>query len=364
MSGADFPDCALTYDLSTATLILWVPYVEPRQVLWYGRTPTPAECLSRLDVDDVRYAPKMSRYISHTLSSSPCPTLYLLHPSHRPPLSPETARGVRVDAAALLPRMDAARVVKTKYEVAMIRRANAISSAAHRRVAKKLLTFKNEREIEAVFRAECALRGAKNQAYAPIAGSGINAATLHYEDNDQELKGRELVVVDAGCEFDLYASDVTRTLPLSGRFSDQAGAIYGIVEKMQNECIAAVKPGVPFYKLHLHAAAVAVSGLLRLGVLRGGSAGEIFKAGTVAGFFPHGLGHHIGLETHDVSGPERLLLRGAEAGSKAAGVEGRRARREVVTPEDVRGFLPWAGPAPRGRQRLEKNMVVTIEPGM
>ena len=135
MSGANFPDCALTYDISTDTLILWVPYVEPRQVLWYGRTPSPTECLSRFSVDDVRFASQMDCYITHALAASPCPALYLLHPSHRPSLKPETARGVRVDAAKLLPSMDAARVVKTDYEVAMIRRANAVSSAAHRKVA-------------------------------------------------------------------------------------------------------------------------------------------------------------------------------------------------------------------------------------
>lgn len=354
MSGANFPDCALTYDLSTSTLILWVPYVEPRQVLWYGRTPSPTECLARLSVDDVRYASEMDRYIARTLLEAPCPALYLLHPSQRPALTPEAARGVRVDAAVLQPCMDAARVVKTDYEVAMIRRANAVSSAAHREVAKKLLSMSNEREIEALLRAECARRGAKNQAYAPIAGSGENAATLHYEDNDQPLEGRELVVIDAGCEWDCYASDVTRTLPLKGRFSEKASAIYSIVEKMQEECIAAVRPGMPFYRLHVHAAAVAVVGLIKLGVLRGGTVSEIFNAGTVAGFFPHGLGHHVGLETHDVSGRERLLLKGRG-----------RERREEVTPEGLRGFMPRACPAVyKGRQRLERNMVVTIEPGM
>lgn len=356
LSGANFPDCALTYDLSTSALILWVPYVEPRQILWYGRTPSPAECLALLDVDDVRYTSEMGSYITQTLRSSPCPSLYLLHPSHRPPLTPETAGGVRIDAATLLPCMDAARVLKTDYEVAMIRKANAVSSAAHRKVAQELLSLRNEREIEAILRKECAVRGAKIQAYAPIAGSGENAATLHYEENDQPLEGRQLVVVDAGCEWDCYASDITRTLPIRGRFSPEAEAIYKIVEKMQEECIAAVRPGMHFYRLHVHASAVATVGLMRLGILKGGKVSEIFNAGTVAGFFPHGLGHHVGLETHDVSGSERLLLQGAGE---------RKGRREEVTPEGLREFVPWANTwAYKKRQKLEKNMVVTIEPGM
>ena len=356
MSGANFPGCALTYDLATETLILWIPYVEPRQILWYGRTPTPKECLSRLDVTDVHYISHLTPYIKQTLLSSRTPTLYVLHPSQQPPLTLSAARGIRVDAGALRPAMDAARVIKTDYEVAMVRKANAVSSAAHRKVARRLRTMTNEREIEALFRAECAVRGAKNQAYAPIAGSGTNAATLHYEDNDQPLAGRQLVVVDAGCEWDVYASDVTRTFPLNGCFSPEAGAVYSIVEKMQDECIRAVRPGMHFYRLHLHAAAVAVVGLMRLGVLKGGSVGEIFKAGTVAGFFPHGLGHHIGLETHDVSGRDRLLVQG---------IGGRRERRDVVSAAALRDLMPWATPPPyEGKQKLEKNMIVTIEPGM
>lgn len=309
-----------------------------------------------MDVDDVRYASKMGPYIMQTLLSSACPSLYLLHPSQRPPLTPEAASGVVVDAARLQPCMDAARVVKTDYEVAMIRRANAVSSAAHREVARKLLSLTNEREIEAILRKECAVRGAKIQAYAPIAGSGENASTLHYGENDQPLKGRELVVIDAGCEWDCYASDVTRTLPIRGQFSPEAGAVYEIVEKMQEECIAAVKPGMPFYRLHVHAAAVATVGLMKLGILKGGKASEIFNAGTTAGFFPHGLGHHVGLETHDVSGRERLLLRGSAE---------RKGKRDEVTPEGLRGCMPWVkSSAYRGRQKLEKNMIVTIEPGM
>lgn len=225
-------------------------------------------------------------------------------------------------------------------------------------------TFKNEREIEAVFRYTCSLKGAKTQAYPVIAGSGKNAATLHYEENDEDLKGRELVVIDAGCEWDCYASDVTRTLPISGRFSQEAGEIYAIVDKMQRECISAVRPGVLYYKLHLHAAAVALVGLMRLGILGNGTVGQIWGAATVSAFFPHGLGHHVGLEVHDVSGTERLLL--LEGDDNIKDKLGRKPmKRQFITPEMMKSFAPTANPPPyKGRQRLEKNMIVTVEPGM
>ncbi len=153
-----------------------------------------------------------------------------------------------------------------------------------------------------------------------IAGSGANASTLHYGANDEPLAGRELVVLDAGAEWACYASDVTRTLPLppkaaapggggtGPRPSPEARAVYDLVLRMQRECVARVRPGVAFRDLQLHAARVAVEGLLELGIFRpppgspggrGSVADEIFAAGTVAAFFPHGLGHHVGLDVHE-----------------------------------------------------------------
>lgn len=152
-------------------------------------------------------------------------------------------------------------------------------------------------------------QNAHAQAYPVIAGSGPNASTLHYGANNQALTGRELVVLDAGAEWSCYASDITRTLPLNrfsgggwGRLSLRARAIYDLVLRMQAECVARVKPGVAFRDLQLHAARVAVEGLLDLGIFRrdaGFGADEIYAAGTAAAFFPHGLGHHIGLDCHE-----------------------------------------------------------------
>jgi Xaa-Pro dipeptidase len=225
--------------------------------------------------------------------------------------------------------------------------------------------------------------GAKRQAYPVIAASGPNASTLHYADNDQPLRGRQLVVLDAGAEWRCYASDVTRTFPVAGRFSAEAAAVYAVVERVQRECIERVRPGVPFYMLHLHACVVAVTGLLELGVLRGATVAEILEAGTVAAFFPHGLGHHVGLEVHDVSGRERLLL-GGILGARTTGQDGERgkrvsSKREMIGPAQVcamyreslfdasQGVVTKEASAAAsggGTQKLEKNMVVTIEPGM
>ncbi|KAK7402635.1 hypothetical protein QQX98_011615 [Neonectria punicea] len=356
LTGADFPDCAVTYEMATDRLTLWIPYVEPRQVLWYGATPDAAEAMRRYNVDDVRYTAQLSKFLHGQLR--PATTLYILHPDQVPPKLTDRPRGqTHINYSKLRPAMDQARVVKTDYEVALIRRAALISSAAHRAVAERLLTMRNEQDIEAVLVAECTARGAHAQAYPIIAGAGVNASTLHYDSNDQPLEGKQLVVVDAGCEWQCYASDITRTLPISGSFTPEAASIHAIVQRMQDECIARIRPGCVFYALHLHAADVAIRGLLKLGILHGGF-DEIQKAGTVAAFFPHGLGHHVGLEVHDVTGVDRLLMR------ESFHIEG--GKREMVTPTTLGALRRMAAAPPpyKGRQALRPNMIVTVEPGI
>jgi Xaa-Pro dipeptidase len=113
---------------------------------------------------------------------------------------------------------------------------------------------------------------------------------LHYEANNEPLEGRQLVVLDAGCEWKCYASDVTRTFPISGRHTTESKAIYDIVEKMQEECIEMCLPRADYRDIQQHANEVAVEGLMELGLLQGGTFEELLKSGVVRAFFPHGLG--------------------------------------------------------------------------
>jgi Xaa-Pro dipeptidase len=194
-------------------------------------------------------------------------------------------------------------------------------------------------------------------AYPVIAGAGENASTLHYIENSADLAGNDLVVVDAGCEYKGYASDITRTLPISGRFWGKAAEIHGVVQDMQEACIAAAKPGKPFYELHVLAADIALDGLLELGILMGNRE-KIRRQGTVSAFFPHGLGHHVGLEVHDVSGDLPLMGVGAK-GKMGAG-----AKRETMSAKGLVGLMDAEETATRSMAPLEPGMVVTIEPGM
>ncbi|PHH74589.1 hypothetical protein CDD82_4871 [Ophiocordyceps australis] len=354
IAGANFADCHVTYEIGAQRLILWIPYMEARQVLWYGRQPDAGQCLQMTDVDEVRYASQLGGFMGRLAGST---TVYLLHGEQQPP---GPLGRLVLEATKLQPAMDRARVVKTDYEVAMVRRANAVSSMAHRRVAEQLLGLASERDVEAVFQAACTQGGSREQAYAIIAAAGANAATLHYGANADSLRGRQLLVLDAGCEVNCYASDVTRTLPVSGRYSPPARAMHALVQRMQDECIQRVAAGVVFYHLHVHACAVALDGLLDLGILHGPRA-DIERAGTVAAFFPHGLGHHVGLEVHDVPGQRPLIA--------SHGLRLEDGKRAMVTPAALvamqrDAWQPSATSAEHQRQRLRPNMVVTIEPGI
>lgn len=266
LTGADFPGCSVTYDIEADKLTLWIPYTPPATILWFGNTPSPEDCLARSDVHDVRYTSLLSEYLTSRLAK--VKTLYVLRSSQLPKFAEFDSLKPRlyIDITSLQPVMDEARVIKCAYEIDMIRKANAVSSEAHKQVARSMYGLSNECQLEAAFLSSCVAQNAHVQAYPIIAGAGSNASTLHYDANNESLDGRQLVVLDAGAEWDCYASDVTRTLPIGPAFSPEAKAIYDLVHRMQEECIQRIRPGVSFRDLQLHATLIAVEGLLRLGM--------------------------------------------------------------------------------------------------
>ena len=269
--------------------------------------------------------------------------IYVLHESQQPhDLDP-----LHVDSSKLQFAMDVARVIKDPCEVKLIQRANSISAHAHRAVLAGIHRFRNEAQIEATFIDACMSQGAKHQAYSVIAASGENNSTLHYVKNDEPLEGRQLVCLDAGCEWNCYASDVTRTFPISGDWpSQEAKEIYELVQVMQTSCIEKLKPGVRFLDLFFLAHKIAIKGLLRLGILHGGTPEDIYESGASRAFFPHGLGHHLGLEVHDVSPPQRVSV----------------VQETMAQTLDFDRCL--MRPCTIDSSALEEGMVITVEPGI
>ena len=197
--------------------------------------------------------------------------------------------------------IDECRVVKDSYEIALIRKANEISTLAHVAVQKEVKTYKNEREIEATFVGTCIRHGARAQAYHSICATGTSCATLHYIKNYESLEGKLNVLLDAGGEYNCYCADITRTFPISGTWSAESKEIYDIVDEMQSSCFKMLKEGVMWEDVHINAHKVAIKGLKKLGILKGSDEELLAKRISVA-FFPHGLGHMLGMDTHDTGG--------------------------------------------------------------
>jgi Xaa-Pro dipeptidase len=204
----------LTYDIQHDTLALFIPRIDEKRVIWNGRGSTRAEALSKYDVDEVYYSDEITEYIADWYHRS-CNRgkFFILHDSQGKQLN--NTRPGTIDFWSLQPAMNVARMIKDDHEIELIQKANDISSKAHRAVLSNILKFKNEAQVEGLFLDVCVSHQAKQQAYDPIAASGPNAGTLHYDANNEDFGDRQLMCLDAACEYELYASDITRTFPLS-----------------------------------------------------------------------------------------------------------------------------------------------------
>jgi Xaa-Pro aminopeptidase len=199
------------------------------------------------------------------------------------------------DARALVDEM---RLVKDAHEAALMRRSARIAAAAHRRAMQATRPGRYEYEIEAELAYEFRRGGAQFPAYWPIVAGGANACVLHYVANDAPLHGGDLLLIDAGCELDGYASDITRTFPVSGRFSAAQREVYELVLAAQLAAIGEVRPGKAWNAPHDTAVRVLAQGMLDLGLLRG-SLAEALEKETYKRFYMHRTGHWLGLDVHD-----------------------------------------------------------------
>ena len=199
------------------------------------------------------------------------------------------------DLNALLDEM---RLIKRPEEVAIMRRAAAISAQAHQRAMRAARAGRGEYEIEAEIVHEFRRQGAQAPAYTPIVAGGAHACVLHYVSNDGILHDGDLLLVDAGCELDGYASDITRTFPVNGTFSGPQRDVYELVLAAQAAAIAAVRPGNAWNMPHDAAVKVLAQGFIDLGLLQG-SLDAALETEAYRKFYMHRTGHWLGLDVHD-----------------------------------------------------------------
>lgn len=191
------------------------------------------------------------------------------------------------------------RLIKSAAELRLMRQAGAITARAHQRAMQFCRPGVYEYQLEAELQHEFAMAGARHPAYNSIVGGGRNACVLHYVENRDKLKDGDLVLIDAGCEYEYYAADVTRTFPVNGKFSKEQRAIYDIVLKSQLAAIEAVRPGNHWNESHDATVKVITEGLVKLGLLKG-RVSTLIKNEAYKDFYMHRAGHWLGLDVHDV----------------------------------------------------------------
>ena len=208
------------------------------------------------------------------------------------------------DIADVHTLLDELRLVKDADELATMRRAAEISTGAHVRAMRAARAGGTEYQIEAELLHEFRRHGAQSPAYTSIVASGANACVLHYVANDATLKDGDLLLIDAGCELDGYASDITRTFPVNGRYSAPQKAVYELVLAAQAAAIAEVRAGATWNAPHDAAVTVLAQGFIDLKLLSG-SLAEVLEKETYRQFYMHRTGHWLGLDVHDAGDYKR-----------------------------------------------------------
>ncbi|HLA10282.1 MAG TPA: Xaa-Pro aminopeptidase [Pyrinomonadaceae bacterium] len=229
--------------------------------------------------------PDLDELIVHTISR--------MRALNRKPIHPPATI---VDPATIVHEM---RTVKSSEEVDLMQRAADIAAEAHIEAMKTVQPGMKEYQVEALLEQVFRREGASAPAYTSIVGAGVNATVLHYINNDGELRDGDLLLVDAGAEYRGYASDITRTYPINGKFTKAQREIYDLVLEAQMSCVEMVRPGVTHDDLKNHSIEVLTKGMVKLGLLKG-EPEQLIQEEKYKQFYMHGLGHMLGIDVHDV----------------------------------------------------------------
>lgn len=332
LSGCEIPGSALLYSFKKDKLCLFLPNVDWDDVIWSGMPLSIEEVQKICDVDEVYHMKQLNEVLKDQLEDVSKCKIYTtdLDNIHDDNLKPALIPGDKDFFYA----MDEARLIKDWYELEVLRNAARITDKCHLAVMSALPIELNEIHIEAEFSYHALRQGARSLGYDPICCSGPACGTLHYIKNSEDLAGKSSVLIDAGAEWKQYTSDVTRCFPINGKFTKEHREIYETVLDMQNQAMKQIKPGALWDDLHILTHKILIKHFLQLGIFKKEfSEEEIFNRRVSCAFYPHGLGHLMGLDVHDCAG-----------------------RPNYEDPDPYFKFL-------RLRRKLEKNMVVTNEPG-
>jgi Xaa-Pro dipeptidase len=328
LTGFESPGAFLLIDPKRKRETLFIARLDNHHRVWLGYAPTPEDCKAKYGFSRVLYSDQLpveirkaragykKAYADATAAKIAKPALTL---TNKP--------------AELRDALDCLRAIKLEGELEFMRRANAVSALGHLKVMQGTRPGMREYQVQALFESECLSQGLRHLAYPSIVAAGKNAAVLHYFHNDALLKDGDMLLIDAGAECSGYAADITRTFPVNGRFTSRQRDIYQIVLETQKTCIARSRVGVLSSDLHILSMRLIAEGLSRLGILIGSPESHV-EGGAVRLFYPHGLGHMLGLDVHDVLGGKK---------------------RQLPNPNKI---------PVRFVARLEPGFVITMEPGI
>lgn len=342
--GVHEPDFFGAIEVDTGASILFIPRLPSEYAVWLGPIEPPSFFKERYEVDEVKFVDELE----HFFVSKNASTLYTL--SGRNTDSGNTAKDAqfpgiekfKVNKDRLFPDFVECRVIKTQKELEVLRYANKISSEAHKQVMRHIQSGMREYLLESVFLHHCYYQGGcRHPSYTCICATGTNSAVLHYghagAPNDRTVVDGDMCLFDMGTQYHGYCSDITCSFPVNGVFTEDQKIVYNAVLDAQQSVEKTMKPGVSWQDMHRLSEQCIISALLKAGILHNGTLDEILAAHMGAVFMPHGLGHFLGLNTHDVGGyPAGGIPRSTEPGLKKL----------------------------RTARILEEGMVITVEPGL
>ena len=310
LTGFNEPDSLLVLSKrSDVQIVLFCPPRDPDMEIWTGYRAGPEGCVERFGADQAHNLDEIDSRLPKMIDGA----RQLLHPIARDEALSLRVKGWldglgrAVRSGAVLPETIAdsdrlihqLRLFKSQKEIELMQRAADISAAAHCAAMRASHAGCFEYQLESVITSYCGSQGARFQAYTPIVAGGANACILHYIDNDKPINDGDLVLIDAGCELDNYASDITRTFPVNGRFSAEQSALYALVLKANEACIDAVRPGARWDEIHDLSVNILTEGLVELGLLSG-DVKALIESAAYRRFYMHRVGHWLGMDVHDV----------------------------------------------------------------
>ena len=352
LTGFAEPGAWLLLDDQGRSLLLCRPKDEEREI-WDGYRLGPDAAPQALGVDEALPLDALDAVLPQRLAGRPA-VWFPFGAAHVAGRVGDALAAVRARARAgveapaqqreLATLIDEMRLFKDAHEIALMRRAGEIAAAAHVRAMRACRPGLREYALEAELLHEFRRNGASGPAYTSIVATGRNACVLHYAAGDTALQAGELCLIDAGCEYGSYASDITRSFPVDGRFSAPQRALYELVLEAQRAALAETRPGVRKMDSHWAAVRALSAGLLDLGLLDRdvhGGVDDVVASAAYRRFYMHGTGHWLGLDVHDAG--EYLALDEAP----------------VEQPDGLGGTV-----VKKPSRRLQPGMVVTVEPGL